>query len=223
MSRKLVVAGCSFSDRFQVDRCYGDILSQRLGFDYVHEARTCGSNTAIWRRITKHILEGGITEQDILLVQYTVMDRTEFATWKDPRYNDVVHEKYDDVTWLVRYKIDAETWHSNQTTAEFIRLYSQNFICPSYEDEKFVINNHNFQCMLAHHNINAFFLNLSCYAPVPSVWSVLEYFQDRVYVDRVETLACEPYMLSDKDPWHLSQAGHEKVSDDVYEFIKHRI
>ena len=222
MARKLLVAGCSFSDRFHVERCYGDMLSDRLGLEYLHEVRTCGSNTAIWRRITKHILDGNIDEHDIVLVQYTVIDRAEFATWKDPKDTPVVNEKFDDNTWLVRYKIDCETWHHNQMTAEFLRLYSENFICQDYEDEKFMINNYNFQCMLAVNRINAFFLNLSCYKPPDNVWSTIPYFSDRVMSDHA-MLQHAPYCLSDDDPWHMSLRGHAKVADDTYDFIKDRI
>ena len=221
MAKKLVVAGCSYSDRIQVDVCYGDILSTRLGTEYLHEARTCGSNYRIWRRIFEKVTNGEISQDDIVLIQYTEITRDELATWIDPLAKAELTEKFDPETWLFRFKMDANELCFDNDAKQWLKSYIDRWVCIPYEEQRFRMNNHMFQCMLEHHRINTFFLNLSAYAPNSNIWSTISYFPDRVYVDN--TLHLPPYNISPDDKWHLSPVGHKKVADDVYEFIKDRI
>ena len=221
-ARKLIVAGCSFSDRFNVGQCYGDILANSLGLEYMHEARSCGSNHAIWRRISTHVMNGTINTDDVLLIQYTEFTRNEFATWIDVSSNDSLVDRYDDETWAIRYKIDIDPLYHNKTVRHFLKIYNDNFVQIKFEEDKFRANNFNFQCMLALNNINAFFLNLNCYAPYNNVWSTIPYFNDRVYADQV-SLQHLPYCLSEQDQWHMSQAGHQKLAGDLNYYLHARI
>jgi hypothetical protein len=202
-----------------VERAYGDILADQLGYDYLHEARACGSNTRIWRKVTNHIVNGQLQPGDKVLIQYTEITRNEFATWIDPIASLGINEKFDKDTWLVRFKLDAHLLHSDKHATEWLRTYLERWLCIPYEEERFKFNHHMFQCMLAYHNIDAYFLNLSCYAPPDHIWETIPYFTGRVFTDN-HTLHNQPWGLSTEDPWHLSPRGHEKVADDVYQFIQ---
>ena len=78
---KLIVAGCSVSDYTRVDTVYGKILADSIGYDYVHHGAGCGSNYRIWKKLTQMLMSGDLTDCDIVLVQYTQIDRREF--WSD--------------------------------------------------------------------------------------------------------------------------------------------
>ena len=221
-ARKLIVAGCSFSDRFHVEQCYGEILADKVNLQYLHQARACGSNYAIWRRISTLVLNGTINSDDVLLIQYTEFTRNEFATWIDVSSNDSLVDRYDDETWVIRYKIDIDRLYHNKTVRHFLKKYNDNFVQIKFEEEKFRTNNFNFQCMLALNKINAFFLNLNCYAPDGYIWYTIPYFKDRVYADQV-SLQHLPYCISEQDPWHMSQIGHQKLAGELHDYLQGRI
>jgi hypothetical protein len=75
---KLIVAGCSVSDYTNVKKVWGEYLAEQLNYEYVHEAAGCGSNYRMWRVLTTHILNGNITANDTVVVQYTTLERNEF-------------------------------------------------------------------------------------------------------------------------------------------------
>ena len=74
---KLVVAGCSFSDRTLVEECYGDHLSKLLNIDYLHLAGGCGSNDRSMRLIVTNVLLNKINENDHVIIQLTSPERKE--------------------------------------------------------------------------------------------------------------------------------------------------
>jgi len=74
---KLVVAGCSFSDRTLVKECYGDHLSKLLNIDYLHLAGGCGSNDRSMRLIVTNVLLNKINANDHVIFQLTTPERRE--------------------------------------------------------------------------------------------------------------------------------------------------
>ena len=74
---KLVVAGCSFSDRTQVLKSYGDHLAELTGREYLHHAGGCGSNDRSMRLITTDIMLGRIVPGDHVILQITSAERKE--------------------------------------------------------------------------------------------------------------------------------------------------
>ena len=70
---KVIVGGCSVSDYTgaEVDRVYGEILSERLNAEYIHHGSGCGSNYRMWRKITNLIMNGEISDKDLIIMQYT--------------------------------------------------------------------------------------------------------------------------------------------------------
>ena len=221
---KLIVAGCSFSDRFHVEKSYGDYLSEKLNMDYVHEARKCGSNSAIWRIITNKVINKELTSDDILLIQYTEATRTEFCSVTDPKSTSTVYEKYDDNSYLIRYKIGADEWNHNKRISQFLNIYTNDMLYETYEFDKFVTNDYNFQCMLEHNKINAYFVRVSWYSPETfkinqNKQTVSDYFKNRIFTEPHKYRE-HPYCFSDDDRFHLSNEGHIAIASDLYNFLK---
>jgi len=221
---KLVVAGCSFSDFTGVDHPYGQILSEKLGYDYVHEGAGCGSNQRIWRRLTTKVLDGEITENDLIVIQYTEKTRTEFYTsypqdlaYKGPNCKEAIRV-VDDYTdgHIIRFKIGADVWQYNQEEMDLFKLYEDGFLSLDYSKELFRINNYNFQCMLARNNIKCIFIKSWRY-PYNLDTQILPEFEPYVFydldIDRHNNLA-------EDDHGHLSQEGHNVFSEKLYTHIK---
>lgn len=85
---KIIVGGCSFSDNAYGITPWGAIVARELNYDYIHAAASAGSNFRIWRTLTNHIADKTITSDDIIIVQYTMIDRKEY-------WSPYVHEIYD--------------------------------------------------------------------------------------------------------------------------------
>ena len=75
---RLVVAGCSVSDYTEVDKPWGEYLSEQLSCEYLHLAGASGSNYRMWRLLVSHVVDNKITADDTVIVQYTNPERNEF-------------------------------------------------------------------------------------------------------------------------------------------------
>jgi hypothetical protein len=218
---KLIVAGCSYSDRFFNEKCYGDYLSDRLNLDYIHKAKNCGSNYSIWRTISTMVINKEIDPDDIVLIQYTEITREEFYTALDPNTNHVVREHYGD-GWIIRYKLGCEQWNTTRPIQKMLKTYSDYMVSREFESERFIFNDYNFQCLLEKFNINAYFLRLSCYSQISEDGSELQilsdYFKNRVFTERTK-YTVHPFCFSDSDPWHLSDMGHRELANDLHTFL----
>lgn len=100
---KIAVGGCSFSDfRYNLTP-WGKIVADHFAIDYIHEAACAGSNQRIWRKLTAHIINENLNEGDIVIVQYTLIDRKE--SWTPELHTnyelECISEPYDSGT-LVR-------------------------------------------------------------------------------------------------------------------------
>ena len=226
---KLVVAGCSFSDAYYarkegheiVSRPYGEILSEKIGRAYVHHARTCGSNERIWRVICNDIIDGSITSDDIVLIQYTELTRREFLFTQDPGTKDKhINEPFNDSedSYLIRFKFGSNDFYTNRKLSTLLDLYENCFIDEEYEANNFEIRNLMFQTLLHYYNINAYFLVLNAYGPNEDKIVKTSLFKDRVYVDR--EIGYKPeHQYNGSDKFHLSQVGHQQLADDLYHFL----
>ena len=226
--RKLVVAGCSVSDRGNANICYGDALSILLDAEYIHHGSGCGSNYRIWREITNMILNRELTPEDQLIVQYTTVTRREFWTsnWVDPEdrtYNSNKHneytgvvtlvEPYSDGGHLVKYKNLAHEWQTNGDTAQFFRQYGEQFNSEAYSYDLFRINHYNF-----YNTIKA--------AGIPTLWvSMLEYHKPNMiaHTPDADTLWITKEQLSSEhfqpDGTHFTDAGHKRVAELIKEHL----
>ena len=221
---KLIVAGCSFSDFTKVDNPYGQLLSEKLGRDYIHEGAGCGSNYRIWRRLTSMILDGAITDNDLLVIQYTDKIRQEFYSrypqnraYKGPNCKDAIRvlDDYSD-GHIIRFKIGAHVWQYNQEEKDLFRMHEDGFLSSDFAKEQFTINNYNFQSMLVRHNIKCIFVKTWRYRYHLDT-KILPEFEPYVFYD-LDTN--HEHNLAPDDHGHLSQEGHEAFSEKLYTHIK---
>lgn len=216
---KICVAGCSFSDYTKIDVCYGEYLANICNREYVHESAGCGSNYRIWRRIHNLVINQIITSSDILIVQYTAPERTEFFTRfidEEQSNKDIkkqpIREKYRQGE-IVRYKNNSWSWSQNKKEKDFLRLYEENHLDINFIEEQFEYHHDMFQHFLKAHDIPTVFF-LSKYMPaVTNYFSLLPEFQKLSYTNT--TSSSQPYNLTENDDFHMNQQGHINLAKDI--------
>ena len=221
MKNKLFVAGCSISDYTWVQETYGEILAKQIEFDYVHEGAGGGSNYRIWRKISNHIIDGYLKDNDILIVQYTEAVRNEFwSAFPDTRVYDQfpnqpknADESHDNGT-VIRYKYGAWHWQNFNEEKHFFTQYEKNFVNIKFAQENFRVNNYNFQQMLKNHNIKTVFLTTPRNGPgVHSEEYIIDYFKPYEFVDN--SMKDDKFNLKENDKGHFSQLGHSNMAEEL--------
>ena len=131
--RKLFAAGCSISTRCYANTSYPEELAKLLNYELVNCTAGCGSNYRTWRMITKHIMDGNLTSDDLVIIQYTEPTRREFWS-RFPKNNDNYKDEYDDGS-ILRFKFDSYLWQLTKEEIEFLRTYETNFVNDAFEKE----------------------------------------------------------------------------------------
>jgi len=220
---RLLVAGCSFSDYTKVSKVYGQYVAEKLGLDYIHEARGCGSNYRIWRTVVNAVLDGKINSNDIIIVQYTNTERQEFwSPYRRPVISITNDENNSDPYdaskhqgTIIRFKIDSHTWQRNPCEKEFFKLH-ETFLCEEFEDEKFTVNHNMFQSFMKDKGFkDLYFLLGGNYAPHNSTY--IDYYKKNV-INGEHLLR---YHLP-KDVWHMSNKGHKHTANLIVDFLQQR-
>jgi hypothetical protein len=227
---KLFVAGCSFSDynynpSIMTDKVYGDYLSEKLGVDYVHEGAGCGSNYRMWRKITNYIMNGFLTQDDILIVQYTNSTRREFfcnlpyESWKVDNVlkTTAAFEPYG-TEKIMRFKVGEYNTNFKsyeKEEVEFFNLYQKHFLDEKFSMEEFEYNNFMFQHMLINNNIKVIFLR-SHFFPNFNLIPFHEKNELSVY----ELIDNKDLQAHKNDPSHFSKKGHNHLSELIYDHLK---
>lgn len=220
---KLYVAGCSFSDNLPSPRNYGSKLANLLGYEYVHKAKGIGSNHRMWRHITNAVMNGELTSNDLLVMQYSGPERREF--WSAiPRDRSEEHadisEYYDDNGTILKFKMDSYSWQNNQIEKDFMKLYQDNFLSVKFEREVFDYNNFMFQSMLAYYKIPTVFY-ASRYL---NDYAVINEFKDTVYYEPQEFINNEStYVNIVTDRYHLNDEGHTKLAEMLFDHINEKL
>jgi hypothetical protein len=220
--KKLFVAGCSFSDYTQVDKVYGEILAEKLGYEYVHEGSGCGSNYRIWRVIGGYILSGNLTPNDLLIIQYTSTERREFWSHNSPSISEPkkvnLNEPYKNNGSLLKFKSGSGAWTRFSEEKALLDLYEKYFCSVEYEQEWFKIMHNFFQTFLIHYNIKTVFLE--------TVYSYqlkdngLEKQFENLYFDWKKNYDTPSIQLVPNQDWgHLNIEGHELLANDLYEHL----
>ena len=219
---KLFVAGCSVSDYTSVNKVYGEYLSEKLEYDYVHEAAACGSNWRIWRKIGNHIINGTLTSKDLLIVQYTTIERKEFWSQIESGYYDkkysyrdkyIPNNGYLPEGDIIRFKFSSYDGQSNSKEKKFLKM-CENFINPVYEREIFDIQHLMFQSLLKDNNIKTIFLGYYLNKDVD--FTLTSYFENS-YVSVNEIKNMNEYTIDNGG--HFSELGHLYTSNKLYDFI----
>jgi hypothetical protein len=199
---RLAVGGCSFSDRRYGIKPYGETVAKHLGFDYIHEAASAGSNYRIWRRLIKHIVNRKIVSNDIIIIQYTLIDRREAWT-------PVVHEN----------TFDQEHIHEPYDGGTLLRL--------TPHSEQFAVNKQERQLALAHNyssnhkfNKECFWTNHMAFAALCKQNQIKVRYLNTTYdnenrvpdIDGTGLLSGSKYLL---DEAHMNQLGHDRAAQLV--------
>jgi|TARA_B110000977_G_scaffold84787_1_gene113227 hypothetical protein len=209
---KLIVAGCSVSDYTNVKKVWGEYLAEQLNYEYVHEAAGCGSNYRMWRVLTTHILNGNITPDDTVIVQYTTLERNEF--WSPIIEDDYLRDLQHDGN-IIRFKSGSHTW-AKGFEKKLMKLYER-FINDDFEKEKFANNHMMFQCLAKEYKIkNLYFVKLGAYG-----------LEDLLFLPQYKNNFFNYSNIFDKsenhitnDRYHLSDIGHKLLSTMIYNNIK---
>ena len=220
---KLVVLGCSVSDYTHVDKAWGEILSEKLEHEYIHEASGCGSNWRMWRKVFGLINNNIICNNDTVIVQYTETIRNEF--WSPyqkksrPLYGSkktYLVEKYNDDGAIIKFKMDAHTFN-DYTSAEkkFFKNYTR-FISEDFELENFTMMHNMFQGFMKDKGFdNLYFVKAGGYGPVTNEEDFIDYYKQK-FISIPD--AFQNHLP--KDHLHMNQTGHKKLADIVYNYIK---
>ena len=226
---KLVVAGCSFSDRFHVEKNYCDYLSLKLKIKGEHFAAHCGSNPRIWRLILSGIRNKTINKNTLLIIQYTDVVRKEFwSRFYDPEMNRIkdwsgsspLREEFDGGD-LIKYKFDAYNWQHHQKEKSLFKNLEENFTNELYENETFKNYHYSFLNTLENNQINAIFIK-SYYINGHGLLDDTQNFQYPKIFDLVSDKF--PYSKKDNclnvdDCAHLSKKGHINLSNMLFDYI----
>lgn len=214
---KLIVSGCSVSDYTEVTHVWGEYLAEHLGFEYKHLAAQCGSNNRSFRLLTNDIRNNIIELDDIVMVQYTTLERTEF--WSSiPPLNDALRDPYDSGS-LIKYKIGSyKTFKGSD--AKFTKLYER-FINQNFELEKFINNHISFQCLAKEYNIhNLYFVKVGRYG-----WDLnrgnmplIPKYKDN-FLNYGDLLEDDKWRIS-YDNCHLNEQGHKELASRVFARLK---
>jgi hypothetical protein len=221
---KLCVAGCSFSDRTKVEYSYGDYLAKRLNTEYIHEGAGCGSNYRIWRKIVGHVLDKTLTNEDIVIIQYTNLERREFYSSNPPvnrvfEIGDIqIQENYDNGS-VIRYKLDSHVWQDFDDDKKFFKLYQDGHINFNYDSELFGINNAMFQSFLEQNKMRVIFID-GRYIKVNRVeLNLSNYFKSMSFIEPESFVNVIDARLDPDDIGHLSTSGHMSLANMLYDHI----
>lgn len=214
---KVCVAGCSVSDRHMISRCYGDLVSEQLGAEYVHLAASSGSNDRTWRLVTDIVVKGEITPQDLLVVQYTEVTRTEF--WYEQRPTRDCEQSWDQGS-VIKFKINKIRPSAielvSKDVAKFYRMYQRHFLNKNFEQERFRLRHSEFQCLLVHYDIATVFVDTTRIGP--GDYDIMA--QGRLTRFRDSSNKIPENNLSRYDACHFSQKGAGLIAHQLVEHVR---
>lgn len=192
----LAVGGCSFSDyRYDIVP-YGPKVAQHFDYEYIHEAACAGSNYRMWRRLTQHIIADKLVAGDIVLLQYTLIDRKE--SWTPvvhPNTNpkESITELYSTGS-IIRLTPHTEQFAIGKRERELSRCHNY-FSNHQFNLECFWAQHHQFAALCATRGITLRYLNTD--------YDREHRVQD---IDAQHVLQQPTWRL---DHSHLNQVGHD--------------
>jgi hypothetical protein len=206
----LAVGGCSFSDYRKGIVPYGKQVADYFDYSYLHAAACAGSNHRIWRVLSRAIIDGDLSRGDLILLQYTILDRKE--VWSpDPVRFYSPNEELDDA-WHPG-KIFRLTAHSAE--------YSQNRHEKKYSDLHNRFTNHKF-------NREVFETQHAAFRALCDVNGIQCININTVYDQshRITGINLESILqdsLLRLDSGHMNQSGHNKATTKIIEHLNQAI
>jgi len=224
--RKLFVGGCSFSDYTKVERVYGEILAELLGYEYIHVAKGCGSNYKMWRKLTKYLMDGILTSNDLLIVQYTEVTRDEI--WCPNILPDRLIGLVDEVDggYITDWKLGSYKWQEYPEVSEFHQTKENFYTSEVFDVEKFYYHHFMFQSMLAYYKIPTIFVEgIRIGSWGDKVKPILLPEFEKMFFPDAHFIRPGKFSEYDLEPGidvtHLNQQGHYVYADKLVEHIKH--
>lgn len=249
MDKKLFVFGCSYSDRTGVKKAYGDYLAELTGLEYHHCAKGGTSNDRTWRMATRMIIDGEITPNDILMIQYTDRHRREFASYgigydehlqviiNDNKGNEIpsgVHPLDKTTTecgtfYTSNYKMHSHSWQLNHFDRAVHKAHEDCTCVDQFDNEYFKTRHRQFEAFCEVNNINLviYWCRLSDHMidhNILSTYGRRYLINEENFISR-EPPHCFKYELGDPndtnhwDDSHLSVLGHETVAKNLAEHL----
>jgi hypothetical protein len=221
---KVCVAGCSYSDYLPYNQVvYGELLAGKLGAEYLHEGAGAGSNFRIWRRVVELIMDNTLTPDDLLVVQYTGLERREFwsstpskpPTGPDWRIN--TREPFDGGA-IVRYKNWAHTWNGQFPHDHLLfKHYELHHSSTAYSRRLFDVNHYQFQHTLRAMNIPTVFL-LSQHTPDGHL-DMISPHKEVAYRPHVDWINNTKNWYAPDDNAHLNDRAHAQLADQLADHV----
>ena len=203
---KIIVGGCSFSDRRYGIRPWGEQVSAHFNCEYIHEAASAGSNFRIWRTLTNHIRAGNIVQDDLIIIQYTLVDRKE--SWTPHIHTnwemESISEPYDSGT-LIRLTPHFDQFAKSKQEHHLANCHNY-FSNHQFNVEQFWCNHTMFSNMCAHLGIPVRYLN--------TTYDSETRLAD---IDGTHLLNNKEYLL---DAAHMNQLGHNRAAQLVIDNLQ---
>jgi len=227
---KVVVGGCSISDYTgaEIERVYGEILAENIGADYIHHGAGCGSNYRTWRNITNLVMNNEITEDDLILVQYTEPTRQEYWSSyiesEDYRFDEhkkieLREQKYNGD--IIRWKFGAHKWHkTNDAEQKFFKLKEEYFTSRRFDLERFEYNHYLFHNTIVSKNIKIAYIVMDY-----GIAKFIDRFNKNEEIHIPDDMSTKVYPTSKDihlldDGCHLNQLGHIHLATIIEKFLK---
>lgn len=201
----LAVGGCSFSDYRYDIYPYGRQVADHFGWDYFHAAACAGSNQRIWRVLTRAIIDKELQQGDLILLQYTILDRREVWSPDTTRHNSPYEEldDYWDNGKLFRLTAHSVEYSANIHERQLSNLHNR-FSDYDYNKEIFETQHAAFAALCELNGITVLNINSQYDADhrIPGV-NLSDILND---------------VLLRMDSGHMNQIGHSKAASRI---IKH--
>jgi hypothetical protein len=219
-SMKVCVAGCSYSDYLPDNQVvYGELLARKLGAEYLHEGAGAGSNFRIWRRVIELIMDQTITANDLVIIQYTGIERREFwsATPVVSSTSRINTREPCDGGAIIRYKNWAHTWQLCPNDRQLFENYEQYHSNTVYSRQLFDVNHFQFQHTLRAMNIPTVFL-LSRHTPDEHL-DLITPHDALAYRPPVDWVNDPKTWYAPTDSSHLNDQAHAELAEQLADHV----
>ena len=228
----LFVSGCSFSDYTEVEINWGQTLSELLNYNYVHLNKGGGSNDRSWRELSWQILEQEITDKDLVILQYTNINRREFPSTEfglqkitDIQWKEVNTNRFG-TFYTTAFKQDSDVWQVHDTDRSLHRSYQRAAPEITWHKTHFYTQHKMFDALCKKHNINIIYLHtrylldhihLHEYNQDCNILNELDYFNATEENDMCLGYANGKFDYFDNS--HLSEKGHIHLANKINQYL----
>lgn len=214
---KIVVAGCSFSDRTGVPKSYGDYLAELIGYEYLHLARGGSSNNRAFYILSKNIIDGKITSDDVVIHQYTDTNRTFFGSLPEnisncPGYDPLlpgqieIHKTPFGDAYTSDFKTNSYVYIGGIGNKLLHKVYEDyGAVCDSFEKDKWISDVNMFIALCEKYNIKI----------VPLKCRLFTYWENSVGCSPEEFLPeyAKQYLFKESDYIEIGSVEHPRSTD----------